>query len=308
VTRVLVTGASGFIGKHLCRRLVREGHEVHGVSRNPRQEGDVRWRQADLADATATRELLEQVRPDTVFHLASYVSGSRDLDAVLPTMQHNLVAAVNVLVAAAGSGCGLVALTGSMEEPESPSGEPTPASPYAAAKYASGAYGRMIHALHDLAVVNLRVFMVYGPGQDDRTKLVPYVVTSLLRGERPRLSSGVRPVDWVYVDDVVDAFLAAARTPDLAGATLDVGSGELVTIRSIVEQIVETVGTAVEPDFGALPDRPLEQVRTADVERTRSMIGWEPRTTLAAGLRTTVEWYLRERDESAAAGSQGTRA
>lgn len=292
--RVLVTGASGFIGKHLCRRLVREGHDVHGVSRNPRQDGEVRWRQADLADATAARELLERVRPDTVFHLASYVSGSRSLDAVLPTMQHNLVAAVNVLVAAAGSGCGLVALTGSMEEPESSAGEPIPSSPYAAAKYASGAYGRMIHALDDLAVVNLRVFMVYGPGQDDRTKLVPYVVTSLLHGERPRLSSGVRPVDWVYVEDVVDAFLAAARTPELAGATLDVGSGELVTIRSMVEQIVETVGTRVEPDFGALPDRPLEQVRTADVERTHSMIGWEPRTTLAAGLRATVEWYRSE--------------
>lgn len=294
--RVLVTGASGFIGKHLCRRLVREGHEVHGVSRNPRHDGEVTWRQADLADPTAAEELLKRVRPDTVLHLASYVSGSRELDAVLPTMQHNLVAAVNVLVAAAGSGCGLVALTGSMEEPESSSGDPTPGSPYAAAKYASGAYGRMIHALHDLAVVNLRVFMVYGPGQDDRTKLVPYVVTSLLRGERPQLSSGVRPVDWVYVDDVVDAFLAAARRPDLAGATLDVGSGELVTIRSLVEQIVETVGTRVEPDFGALPDRPLEQVRTADVERTRSMIGWEPRTTLAAGIRATVEWYRSESD------------
>jgi nucleoside-diphosphate-sugar epimerase len=306
--RVLVTGASGFIGKHLCRRLLHEGHEVHGVSRNPRHDAEVRWRQADLVDATAARELMERVRPDTVFHLASYVSGSRSLDAVLPTLQHNLVAAVNVLVAAAGSGCGLVALTGSMEEPESPSGEPIPASPYAAAKYASGAYGRMIHALHDLAVVNLRVFMVYGPGQDDRTKLVPYVVTSLLGGERPRLSSGVRPVDWVYVEDVVDAFLAAARTPDLAGTTLDVGSGELVTIRSIVEQIVETVGTRVEPDFGALPDRPLEQVRTADVEQTRSKIGWEPRTTLAAGLRATVEWYRSEGAKSGAAGSHGAQA
>lgn len=294
--RVLVTGASGFIGKHLCHRLVREGHEVHGVSRNPRQDGDIRWRQADLADATAARELLEHVQPDTVFHLASYVSGSRSLDAVLPTMQHNLVAAVNVLVAAARSGCGLVALAGSMEEPESSSGEPIPGSPYAAAKYAAGAYGRMIHALHDLAVVNLRVFMVYGPGQDDRTKVIPYVVTSLLRGESPRLSSGVRPVDWVYVEDVVDAFLAAAQTQDLAGATLDVGSGELVTIRSIVEQIVETMGTRVEPEFGALPDRPLEQARTADVKRTHSMIGWEPRTTLAAGLRATVEWYRSERD------------
>ena len=149
--------------------------------------------------------------------------------------------------------------------------EPVPASPYAAAKLAVGSFARMLHALHGLQVVNLRIFMVYGPGQHDRTKLVPYVVTSLLREEQPKLSSGTRPVDWVYVDDVVEAFIAASTRDDLAGTTLDIGTGELVTIRAIIERIVETVGTGVEPDFGALPERPLEIVRVADVERTKDI-------------------------------------
>ena len=293
MSRALVTGASGFIGGRLCQRLLDEGEEVHAISRRPQEDDSVRWWQSDLGDSDDVATTLGRVRPDVVYHLAGYVSGSREIEAVLPSLRDNLVSAVNVLVAAARLGCS-VALAGSQEEPEPAAEDPVPASPYAAAKLAVGSFARMLHALHGLQVVNLRIFMVYGPGQHDRTKLVPYVVTSLLQAERPRLSSGTRPVDWVYVDDVVDAFIAAAARDDLAGESLDVGTGELVTIRAIVERIVETVGTGVEPDFGALPERPLEIVRAADVKRTKDLLGWQPRTTLTDGLRSTVDWYRAE--------------
>jgi nucleoside-diphosphate-sugar epimerase len=236
---------------------------------------------------------MERIRPDVVYHLAGHVSGSREMDAVLPSLRDTLVSAVNVMVAAARIQSSVV-LAGSQEEPEPSEEDPVPASPYAAAKLAMGSFARMLHALHGLRIVHLRVFMVYGPGQHDRTKLVPYVITSLLQGERPKLSSGRRPVDWVFVDDVVEAFVAASSREDLAGMSLDIGTGNLVTIRSIVEQIAETVGSEAEPDFGALPERPLEIVRAADVERTRDLLGWRSRTPLAEGLRTTVDWYRAE--------------
>jgi nucleoside-diphosphate-sugar epimerase len=289
----LVTGASGFIGGRLCQRLFKEGEEVHAISRRSQKAETAHWWQTDLGDADDVAKTVERIRPDVVYHLAGFVSGSREIDAVLPSLRNNLVAAVNVLVAAARVGCPVI-LAGSQEEPEATSEDPVPASPYAAAKLAVGSFARMLHALHGLRVVNLRVFMVYGPGQHDRTKLVPYVVTSLLQYERPKLSSGTRPVDWVYVDDVVDAFIAASSRDDLAGASLDIGTGELVTIRAIVERIVETVGAGVEPDFGALPERPLEVVRVADVERTKDLLGWHPQTKLTEGLQSTVDWYRAE--------------
>lgn len=264
------------------------------MSRAAPESAGLRWWQADLTDADAVVRLVGRVRPDAIYHLAGYTSASRSLDAVLPSLHHNLVAAVNVLIAAARSECGLVLLTGSLEEPDPVAGDPVPTSPYAASKYAAGSFGRMLVAINDLPVINLRVFMVYGPGQLDQTKLVPYVVTSLLRGEPPTLSSGSRPVDWVYVEDAADAFVAAAARPDLAGETIDIGSGELVTVRSIVEQIVEIVGTVIQPEFGTRPDRPLETVRAADVEQTRDHLGWQLRTPLAEGLFATVEWFRAE--------------
>ena len=294
LSRVLVTGASGFIGSHICRRLLEEGAEVHGVSRAARESAALRWWQADLTDADAAARLVRRIRPDAIYHLAGHASGSRSLNAVLPSLHHNLVAAVNVMIAAARSECGLVLLTGSLEEPEPIAGDPVPTSPYAAAKHAAGSFGRMLAALDELPVVNLRVFMVYGPGQLDQTKLVPYVITSLLRGEPFKLSSGSRPVDWVYVEDVADAFLAAAQRPDLAGETIDVGSGELVTVRSIVEQIAKLTGSGMQLEFGTLPDRPLETVRAADVEHARARLGWQLQTSLVDGLLATIEWFRAE--------------
>jgi UDP-glucose 4-epimerase len=288
--RALVTGAAGFIGSTLCRRLVASGMEVHGVSRVARSTRDgIRWWTADLSDAGAAGRILRQVRPDVAFHLASHVSGDRGLGAVASTLRDNLVTTVNLLTAAAEAGGTRVVLAGSMEE--SAPDDPAPSSPYAAAKAAASAYAQLFDQLYGLPVVNLRVFMVYGPGQWDGTKLVPYVISSLLRGEGPRLSSGTRQVDWVYVDDVVAAFVAAAESPKAPGSTVDVGSGELVSIRALVERIVPLVGGDVRPVFGALPDRPGERPRVADVAPSREVIGWEPSTPLDVGLARTVEWF-----------------
>ncbi|MGH3330890.1 MAG: NAD-dependent epimerase/dehydratase family protein [Nocardioidaceae bacterium] len=288
---VLVTGASGFIGSVLCAALVRVGADVHATSRTPLVQPGVPWHGCDLADLEATRQLFRRVRPQVVLHLASHVAGTRTPDAVLPTFHNNLTSTMNVLLVAREMGCQRVVLTGSCDEPEPSDDWSVPCSPYAAAKHAAGAYGRMFHALYDLPVTTLRVFMVYGPGQRHTTKVVPYVITSFLKGEAPRLSSGTREVDWVYVDDVVDAFACAATAPDLAGATVDVGSGSLVTLREVVEHIHELMRPGATPHFGGLTDRPMEQSRVADVEATVRRMGWRPQVTLLDGLSRTVAWY-----------------
>jgi len=307
MTTALVTGAHGFIGSALCRKLAASGVRVHAVSRKPcahakhwshavpgdtsctAQATTVQWWHADLVELEAARKLIQALQPDTTFHLASLVTGSRSLEMVLPIFQNNLVPAFNLLLATAENGAGRIVLAGSFEEPDGI--DSVPCSPYAAAKWSVSAYARMFHALHRLPVVIAKIFMVYGPGQSDRTKLIPYVITSLLRGDTPRLSSGMRLVDWIFVDDVVDGLIKCGQTPAIDGHTVDLGSGALLSIRDVVQQLLDLLPCTSYPEFGALPDRPLERVRQADIALAYKLVGWQPSTSLGVGLTRTIEWY-----------------
>lgn len=295
-SRVLVTGASGFIGRRLCRRLHELGAEVEPASRQPRpSEPFGRWHQVDLGSPAAARRLVEEARPDVLFHLASQVNEARDRAVVLTTFHANLASTVYLLDAVAELGCcRRIVQTGSLEEPEPGDPVSTPTSPYAAAKWGASAYGRMFRQLWGTPVVLARLFMVYGPEQRDLTKLVPHVIVSLLRGVNPPLASGKRPVDWVYVDDVVEGLLRVGVAPGLEGMQLDIGSGKLVPVRSVVEQIYALLEPERQPVWGTIPDRQMEQVRVARSDESDEMLGWSPQVALEEGLRRTVEWYRDE--------------
>lgn len=294
--KILVTGAAGFIGSHLCRTLLDGGAEVHGISRKAQlnSKGSMHWWQGDLADAVIVRNLITAIKPDIIFHLASHVAGSRDIRLVWPTFASNLMSTVNLLTMASEIGCRRIILSGSLEEAESKGGETVPSSPYAAAKGASSSYAHMFHALYRTPVVTARLFMVYGPGQQDTNKLIPYVTLSLLSKQPPKLSSGLRQVDWIYVQDVVDGLIAAAQAPNLEGHTVDLGSGTLVSIRTIVQQLAHRIDSQVGLLWGSLPERPMEQTRVANIKKTYDSIGWKPQTPLTIGLQRTVDWYREQ--------------
>jgi nucleoside-diphosphate-sugar epimerase len=292
---VLVTGATGFIGSHLLRRLSRLGADVHVASRQPQPDhADPAWHSVDLTDPEACLELIATVSPQVVFHLASAATGARDVGLVLPLMAANQVAAVNLLTAVAKSAPDArVVLAGSIEEPHQ-AHELTPRSPYAAAKAAATAYARMFHSLWQVRVSVLQIAMVYGPGQPDRTKLIPYTTLALLRGEAAKLSSGTRLVDWVYVDDVVDAFVSTAETDAAIGEVFDICSGRLISIRETVELLASIVGSEASPEFSAVADRPMDLAQRGDPRRATEVVKWKSATPLDVGLRKTVAWYAED--------------
>ena len=132
--------------------------------------------------------------------------------------------------------------------------------------------------------------MTYGPAQADG-KLIPHVILSLLQRRAPKISSGEQQIDWVYIDDVMDGFVAAAEAENIDGETIDLGSGALVSVRDVVNQLGNLLGSDVKPLFGAVGDRPCEPVRVADIDYARRTLGWTPRTPLQTGLGQTIEWY-----------------
>ena len=157
----------------------------------------------------------------------------------------------------------------------------------------------MFQALYGFPAAIARVFMVYGPAQHDITKLVPYVIDCMLRGEAPKISSGTRRVDWIYVDDVVRGFLQLAAADGVDGQSVDLGSGSTVTIRELVDQLCALMGAGVAPRYGALPDRPIEPLRVANIaeswRRMRLEAGGRPLGRSGAYDRVVPRAPRRER-------------
>jgi nucleoside-diphosphate-sugar epimerase len=250
--------------------------------------GVTRW-ECPYDDAPAIARLVGKVSPDTIFHAAGFTSAARDLSAVVPSFQANLVSTVNLLTAASEAGCQRIVLSGSLEEPQTPNA--VPSSPYAASKSAASMYAQMFWQLYRTPVTVARIFMVYGPAQRDLKKLIPYTILSLLQGMPPQLTSGTRQVDWVFVDDVVRGMIELGKAEGVDGTSVDLGTGVATSVREVVETIAALMEPAMPPTFGEVPDRPDEQIRVADVARTEALLGWKPTVALRDGLMQTIAYY-----------------
>jgi nucleoside-diphosphate-sugar epimerase len=133
--------------------------------------------------------------------------------------------------------------------------------------------------------------MVYGPGQIDLTKLVPYVTLKTLAGEPPEITSGIRMIDWIYVDDAADALVHMMNAPGIDGQSIDIGSGKAISVKEIVVSIINLINPSISPKFGAVPDRPMEQEKVADIDATNRALGWKASTDLKTGLKKTIRYY-----------------
>ncbi len=292
---VLVTGATGFIGWHLCGALAELGAEVYGLSRYASTKNlpeGCRARSIDIRNYEAVQKVItRELQPEIIFHLAGIVTARQDISLVLPTLQYNLTGTVHLLLAASHAGCRCFVCVGSSEEALDDNRIGVPFSPYSAAKTSASLYARMFYELYGLPVVLIRPHMVYGPRQV-KDKVIPHTILSLLRGEAPRLSSGKRICDFIYVVDVVRGLLKAGSMCQRAkGETIELATGSRGRLRDVVELIAELTGSGLKPEFGALPDRIEESYRTADCDKASRVLGWKPLWSLREGLAETIRWY-----------------
>ena len=136
--------------------------------------------------------------------------------------------------------------------------------------------------------------MVYGPNQKDLKKFIPYISLSIINNKIPQLAGGSRKVDWIYVEDVVNGLLAMTTTPNIENQTIDLGTGVLHSTGYVAKQLCEINDKNIAPNFGSVAERPMEQIKKADIEKSLKLLNWQANIKLDDGLRKTFKWYKEE--------------
>ena len=301
---VLLTGATGFVGANLARRLLREGCQVHLLVRREhatwRLQGigdQVQFHQVELTDRAGLDRLIAQVRPEWIFHLAAYGAYSWQA-GVQQMIQTNVTGTANLVEACARIGFAAFVNTGSSSEYGAKDHPPAedealePNSHYACTKAAATLLCRYTAQSRNLHLPTLRLYSVYGP-YEDPGRLFPALIRKGLQGELPPLVSPDTMRDYVYVEDVCEAYLLAATHPgQTPGAIYNVGTGVQTSMGQLVELARKTLGIAVEPRWGSMPARSWDtSVWVANNRQIWEGLGWQPRTSLAEGFSQTVEWF-----------------
>lgn len=320
--RALVTGADGFIGSHLVRRLLDEGADVRALcvynsngslgwleemSRDDRARVDVRL--GDIRDPRFVREAVQGT--DAVFHLAALIAIPYSYIAPASFVDTNVTGTLNVLEAVRDGGVGVMVHTSTSEvygTPETvPITEDHPLraqSPYSATKIAADKLAESYALSFETPVVTLRPFNTYGPRQSTRA-VIPTMLAQLLAGARSVRLGALEPRrDFTFVSDTVDGFVRMATADLTPGTTIHLGTGTSVSIGELFDLCRRITGSGAEAIVDQERIRPSAsevQVLLSDPTRARETLGWQPRTDLEDGLQAVADWLEGSVDPDRAA-------
>jgi UDP-glucose 4-epimerase len=309
--RTLVTGAAGFIGSTLVDRLLEEGHQVTGVDNlsagppvaNLQSAHQHRGRFTFVAVDVRHSELSDVVagsNPDVVFHLAAQIDVRSSVDDPQHDARNNVLGTINLLEACrrarvprivyASSGGARYGASATLPATEDTPVDPL--SPYAAAKVAGELYMRAYASMYGLAPICLALANVYGPRQDPdgEAGVVTLFGSAMICGRPTTIyGDGSATRDYVYVDDVVTAFLCAADAPVETTGTFNIGTGVQTTVTELHQLIAEVVGVTRAPDHAEARTGEV-QASALDPTRAGRVLGWKPDTDLTEGIKHTVDW------------------
>jgi len=297
----LITGAAGFLGSSLANQLAREGHQIRGLddlsTGDPQAIGpDVHFTRGDMSDRPKLWTLLQEV--DVVYHLAARVSVPESILYPRDYNNVNVGGTVALMEAMRDVGVRRVVLASSgavygdlADQPLRESYVPNPSSPYAVSKLAAEYYVRTIGALWGIETVSLRIFNAYGPGQHLPASHPPVVSHYLKQAQRGGTlvahGDGSQTRDFVYVDDVVSALVAAATAPNINGMMINVGSGKETSIRELIKCVLDVTGSNAEVIYNPQTAGGVSRL-CADLTLASQKLNYRPSIELADGLRLTL--------------------
>jgi nucleoside-diphosphate-sugar epimerase len=301
--RIIVTGASGFIGRHALKTLIAQNYEVHAITSRaiPERAENVTWHQVSLHDQRSTESIFRTLRATHLLHFAWYVEHGLFWTS---TENYRWVAtSLHLMKAFQAYGGERCVMAGTCAEYDWSAGRCderdtaiAPSTPYGQCKAALKALLDSFAALTGLSSAWGRIFLLYGP-YESRQRLVASVITDLLLGKVARCSHGEQLRDVLHVQDVADAFVALLSS-DVTGP-VNIASGNAVAIKTVIRTIADEIGRPECLRLGSIPTSPTDPpILTADNLRLRNEVGWKAKFTLETGLRDTINWWRRQIEPS----------
>ena len=296
--RILIVGGTGFIGSHLCRKCLDIGYAVTSLALRPVRDAipGVQYVVGDLTDIRSIKRVLSGKSYDYVINSGGYIDHRLFRDGGRALIRSHFEGVQNLIESLDIDSIVRFVQLGSSDEygaipcPQQESIREAPITPYSLAKVAVTHFLQMLWRTEKLPSVIIRLFLTYGPGQDKK-RFIPQVISGCLENRKFPLSEGKQVRDFCYIEDVVNGIIAALESPEACGEVINLSSGSPVTIKSVVEKVQSIIGSGV-PEYGKIPYRPGENMELyADTEKSRSILGWEPKFRLSAGLEKTIDYY-----------------
>jgi len=305
----LVTGGAGFIGSHICERLLTDGHRVrvldnfsNGKEANLSEfASEIELIRGDVRDTQTVADAVKDVY--VVFHEAALGSVPRSVADPVSTHESNITGTLNVLLAARDAGVRRVVFASSSsvygETAELPKHEgitPQPLSPYALSKLAGEHYISIFDHVYGFEAVSLRYFNIFGPRQDPQSQyaaVIPKFVTALMSGNRPTVfGDGKQSRDFTFVENVVEANLLASEASGISGRAFNVACGGRYTLLDLLDRVKRLIGTEIEPHFEAARPGDVRDSQ-ASIDMASRAFGYTVKVDFDEGLRRTVEWFRK---------------
>ena len=304
----LVTGGAGFIGSHIVRRLLKEGAAVRvidNLSTGKKERlhdirSSIEFIADDLTDSSVCDRAVRGV--EYVFHQAAVPSVYRSIQDPMGTNEANVTGTLNLLETCRKEGVRRLVYAASSSAygdtqvlPKKEDMAPNPLSPYALQKFVGERYCKLYNDLYGLETVSLRYFNVFGPSQDpwsEYSAVIPKFATRLQSGQSLLVyGDGEQSRDFTYVDNVVEANMLAIRAPRAAGAVMNIGCGESLTLNRLIRLLEEILQVQATVDYQ--PPRPGDVRHSlADINLARDILGYRPTVPVIEGLRRTVEFFV----------------
>ncbi|MDO8603534.1 MAG: NAD(P)-dependent oxidoreductase [Candidatus Omnitrophota bacterium] len=304
--KILITGATGFIGANLTRHFLKKGSRISIFTR----AGSNKWRirdilkdvseySADLKDSARLKKIIKKIKPQIVIHTAVYGGYSFQNDALKIT-EANFAGTVNLVNASKGVGLELFINTGSSSEygikskPMKETDVLEPVNEYGVTKAAAFSYCHAAAKKEHIPMVTLRLFSPYGY-YEEKSRLVSFLILSCLKFTNPKLSSSDSVRDFIFIEDVTSAYEKVIDNKNkVKGEVFNIGSGKQHTVKDVVDIAIKLTGGKVKPEWGKTDNPRIEPLCwQADISKAKRLLNWEPKHSLRQGLEKDINWFKK---------------